>query len=248
MAQTGNSPIISITSGKGGVGKTFIACNLAASLAREGKRILVADCDLGLANIDVMLGLRPRRNLRDVIYGEADLRDVIVRTKGGFDLIPASSGVREMAQLILERIETVKEKIRSLRGYDLVLLDTGSGISEVVLQFNLLAGRNIVVINRELTSLTDAYAMIKTMYQVFDRDSLDIVVNSAADEKEGGEIFRHISSICRKFLNVKLTYLGHVVQDGIVPKSILRQEIAVIASPRSKIAANFQHIARALAT
>ncbi|HPL62622.1 MAG TPA: MinD/ParA family protein [Syntrophales bacterium] len=246
MTRSGKSPVISITSGKGGVGKTLIACNLATILAGQGRKILVADCDLGLANIDIMLGLRPRRNLKDVIYGDADIRDIVVPTKGGFDLIPASSGVREMAQLILERIDVIKAKIRSLRNYDLILLDTGAGISEVVLQFNLLADRNIVVINRELTSLTDAYAMIKTMYQVFDRDSLDIIVNSAAGEEEGREIFGRISSICKKFLNVRLTYLGHVLQDPVIPKSILKQEIAVLASPRSKIAANFAQIARAL--
>ncbi|MGV8058458.1 MAG: AAA family ATPase [Smithellaceae bacterium] len=131
--------IVSITSGKGGVGKTFITTNLAAVLARQGKKVLVADCDLGLANIDVMLGINPALNLKDVVFGNKHLRDVIVPTKGGFDLIPASSGVREMAQLLYEKIQNIKDMLLEIEGYDLILLDTGAGIAEVVLQFNLLA-------------------------------------------------------------------------------------------------------------
>lgn len=238
--------IVSITSGKGGVGKTFITINLATTLARQGKKVLVADCDLGLANIDIMLGINPTLTLKDVVFGHSHLRDVIMPTKGGFDLIPASSGVREMAQLLFEKIQTIKDMLLEIEDYDLIILDTGAGIAEVVLQFNLLASRNIVVINRELTSLTDAYAMVKVMYQVFSRQSFSIIANSIINEQEGLGIFKNIDNISRRFLGFPLNYLGYVLQDDSVPKSLLKQEIAIMSFPRCPIAANFSQIGRAV--
>lgn len=238
--------IVSITSGKGGVGKTFITTNLAATLARQGKKVLVADCDLGLANIDVMLGINPELTLKDVVFGNKHLRDVIVPTKGGFDLIPASSGVREMAQLLFEKIQIIKDMMLEIEDYDLILLDTGAGIAEVVLQFNLLAGKNIVVINRELTSLTDAYAMVKVMYQVFGKQSFSIIANNVSTEKDGAVIFKNIDTISRRFLGFSLNYLGPVLQDEVVMKSLLKQEMAVMLFPRSRVAADFVQMSRAV--
>jgi len=236
--------IISVTSGKGGVGKTFITTNLATCLAKEGKKVLVADCDLGLANIDIMLGINPSLTLKDVVFGDKHLRDVIIRTSSGFDLIPASSGIREMAQLLFEKIQVIKKMLLEIDDYDLIILDTGAGISEVVLQFNLIAHQNIVVINRELTSLTDAYAMVKVMYQVFSRQSFGIIANNVCDEKEGLGIYKNIDNISKRFLGFSLDYLGHVQQDNAVPKSILRQEIPFLTAPRSRLADNFCTIAR----
>jgi len=238
--------ILSVTSGKGGVGKTFVTVNLAATLAKAGKKILVVDCDLGLANIDIMLGINPQRTLQDVIFGERELADVVLATKGGFDLIPSSSGVPEMAQLLYEKIERVKSMILSFSDYDMILLDTGAGISEVVLQFNLLASRNIVIINRELTCLTDAYSMVKVMFQVFGRQDFSIVANAVTDENEAARLVSHMNSICKKFLGFQLQHIGHVPQDDGVPRSILKQEIAVAAAPRSALARNFRQIAEAV--
>jgi flagellar biosynthesis protein FlhG len=238
--------ITSITSGKGGVGKTFVAVNLAACLARQGKKVLVADCDLGLSNVDIMLGINPESSLKDVLFGERTLREVIVPTKGGFDLIPACSGVREMAQLLYEKIQTIKSGIAAFTDYDIILLDTGAGISEVVLQFNLMASRNIVIINKELTCLTDAYAMMKIMYQVFGHNAFSIIVNCATDDREGEKIFNHMDSICRRFLDVSLDYLGSIMKDERAARSILRQEVLVQSDPKSRIAANFAAISRAV--
>lgn len=238
--------IVSLTSGKGGVGKTFISTNLAATLARQGRKVLVVDCDLGLANIDIMLGINPVRTLKDVVFGDLHLRDVIMPTSGGFDLIPASSGIREMAQLLFEKIQTIKEMMLELDGYDVILLDTGAGIAEVVLQFNLLARYNIVVINRELTSLTDAYAMVKVMYQVFGRQSFGIITNNVATSREGASIFKNIDTISRRFLGFPLTWLGNVRQDDLIPQSILRQEIPVCKFPRSRVAVDFIAVGKTL--
>lgn len=242
-----NKPLIfSVTSGKGGVGKSFITTNLATTLAKQGKKVLVADCDLGLANIDIMLGINPTLTLKDVVFGKLHLKDVIVSTKGGFDLIPASSGVREMAQLLFEKIQMIKEMFLEIEGYDIILLDTGAGISEVVLQFNLLAAQNIIVINRELTSLIDAYAMVKVMYRFCRRQSFSIITNNIKDDKEGSGIFKNIDTSCQKFLGFPLHYLGHVVQDNAVGKAILKQEMAVLAFPQSRINANFSQIGKAI--
>jgi len=238
--------IATITSGKGGVSKTFVTVNLAASLAAGGRKVLVVDCDLGLANVDIMLGLHPRLSLKDVLFGSALPEDVILPTKAGFDLLPACSGVREMAQLLFEKIQIVKGVLSSLEGYDVMLLDTGAGIAETVLQFNLLAPRNIVVLNRELTSITDAYALMKVMHQIFGRDAFSLVVNAVADDREGEKIFRHVDGICRRFLGFAADYLGPVYRDEAVPQSILRQEPLVLADPGSKTSACFGRIAGAL--
>jgi flagellar biosynthesis protein FlhG len=238
--------IMSLTSGKGGVGKTFVTTNLAATLAGLGKKVLVVDCDLGLANIDIVLGINPDRTLKDVVFGNMHLRDIIMPTKGGFDLIPASSGIREMAQLLFEKIQTIKDMLLEIEDYDVILLDTGAGISEVVLQFNLLASINVIVINRELTSLTDAYAMVKVMFQVFGRQSFGIVTNNVIDSKEGESIFKNIDTISNRFLGFRLSWLGSIRQDDVVPKSILKQEIPVIKFPRSRVATDFKAMCRAL--
>ena len=159
-------PIVSsIASGKGGVGKTFITANLGACLARKGQRVLVVDCDLGLANMDILLGITPPFTLQDVVFGDKTIEEVVISTEAGFDLVPASSGVKEMGQLIYEKIEQVKNTLNSiLPEYDQILLDTGAGISEAVLQFNLFAPRNIIVLNRLLKDFNDFKCAVNESY------------------------------------------------------------------------------------
>jgi flagellar biosynthesis protein FlhG len=225
----GKQPVIaSISSGKGGVGKTFVSVNIGACLARQGNKVLIVDCDLGLANVDVMIGVNPKFTLKEVVFGEADIADVAIKTRYGFDFVPASSGAAEMVQLMYEDIEKIKEALgRLAQKYDLVILDTGAGISESVLQFNLFANKNVIILNRELTSLTDAYATIKVIYQAFGRDSFDIIVNTARSEEDARKIFNHINAICRRFLGFPLHYLGHIAYDEEVPRSIMKQELLV---------------------
>ncbi len=239
--------ITSVASGKGGVGKTFVTINLAALLASKQKRVLAVDCDLGLANMDIMLGLDPALTLKDVIFGGSTIRDAIITTDAGFDLIAGSSGVKELAQPLYEKIQLIKDALRPVfPSYDYVFLDTGAGISEMVLQFNLLAYRNVVVLNRELTSLTDAYAMIKVMYQIFARDCFSVIVNSTANEKEGLKIFSQIDNTCRKFLGFPLEYLGCITSDQAVPKSIIKQQVLTLSAPNSAVAKDCNRIARAI--
>ncbi len=241
--------IASISSGKGGVGKTFVTVNVGAYLANQGKKVLIVDCDLGLANIDVMLGVNPKFTLKEVVFGDTDIHDAAIQTKHGFDFVPASSGAAEMVQLMYEDIEKIKDALGKLaRQYDLVILDTGAGISESVLQFNLFANKNVIVLNRELTSLTDAYATIKVIYQAFGRDSFNIIVNNARNEEEAKKIFNHIDSICNRFLGFSLHYLGHIVYDEAVPRSIMRQQVLANHHNKSTPAVNCASIAERMAT
>ena len=243
-----NPVITSIASGKGGVGKTFITANLGACLAMEGNKVLVVDCDLGLANMDILLGVNPAFTLQDVVFGDKPVKEVIISTKAGFDLVPASSGVKEMGQLVYEKIELVKNTLDKIfPDYDWILLDTGAGISEAVLQFNLVAPKNIIVLNREPTSLTDAYAVIKVMYQRFEKQSFGIIVNSARDAKEADELFGHINNVCKEFLGLSLHYLGYVISHDAVPKSIVNQEVLTKKSPGSEVGKRCSTIAMAMA-
>lgn len=243
-----NSPVvISVASGKGGVGKTCITINLAASLVERGKRVLVADCDLGLANIDIMLGMNPTRNLRDIIFGDVGVRDVLLETEAGFDFLPASSGVREMAQLFTEHIDKLKSTMTEIsKGYDHVFLDIGAGISDTVVQFNLFATRNFVIVNKELTSLTDAYAMMKTIYRTCGKKDFEIIVNSVRGEEEGLRVFTHIESICKKFLDFSPRYLGSIPFDDVVTRSIMKQKVLVRLFPESGPSVKIKQIAAAI--
>lgn len=239
--------ITAIASGKGGVGKTFITSNLAACLAMDGNRVLVVDCDLGLANMDILLGIAPAFTLQDVVFGDKTIKDIIISTEAGFDLVPASSGVKEMGQLLYEKITLVKSTLETIfPEYDQILLDTGAGISEVVLQFNLFAAKNVVVLNKEPTSLTDAYAVIKVLFQRFRRKSFGIIVNSANDAQEADRLFNHINAVCENFLGLSLQYLGHIVRDDAVPQSIVSQNVLVKQEPFSKISENCVAVSRAV--
>jgi flagellar biosynthesis protein FlhG len=246
---TAKVPVVTaISSGKGGVGKTFVAINLAACLAQIGKKVLMVDCDLGLANIDIMLGLNPTHTLKDIAFGNLTAKEVLLTTPGGFDLVPASSGVKEMAQLIFENIDRIKKAIQEISSdYDHIILDTGAGISETVLQFNLFADHNIIVLNRELTSLTDAYATIKVIFQMFGKNHFELIINSAHNTGEAIKIFNHLDSICHKFLGISLSYLGHISYDESVPRSIMKQSILSLAFPQSTPAQNCAAIARKMA-
>jgi flagellar biosynthesis protein FlhG len=221
-----------------------VSVNIGACLAQQGNKVLIVDCDLGLANVDVMIGVNPQFTLKEVVFGDTDINEVAIQTKYGFDFVPASSGAAEMVQLMYEDIEKIKEALGKLsQKYDLVILDTGAGISESVLQFNLFANKNVIVLNRELTSLTDAYATIKVIYQAFGRDSFNIIVNTARSKEEARKIFNHIDSICKRFLGFPLNYLGHIVYDEAVPRSIMTQEVLVHAHKQSLPALHCANIA-----
>ena len=230
--------ISAITSGKGGVGKTFVSANLAAALARRGERVLVLDADLGLANLDVVLNLVPKITLHDVFTGKHRLEDAIVPVAGGFSVLLAGSGMVEYSRLtpevcdqLLATIEAVKPK------FDRVLLDTGAGISDVVLYTISLADDVLVVTTPEPTALTDAYATIKVLATTQGRRAVQLAVNQVLKAGEGRTIRAQLQQVIDRYVSpgldgpVKLEYLGEVPVDLAVRESVQRRQLLLELFP-----------------
>jgi len=230
--------ITAVTSGKGGVGKTFCAANLAAALARQGERVLVLDADLGLANLDVVLNLPPRVTLHDVFTGNATLQDAIVPAPGGFSVLLAGSGMVEYSRLTPEVRQQLQRVITAIvPHYTHVLLDTGAGISDVVLYTVSLADQALVVVTPEPTSLTDAYATIKVLATVQQRRAIQIVVNQVRRVGEGRNVQHQLQQVIDRYVNpglgepVRLELLGEIPSDGAVRDAVLRRELLLEWQP-----------------
>ena len=230
--------VIAVTSGKGGVGKTFVSANLAAALAKRGHRVLVLDADLGLANLDVVLNLYPKVTLHDVFTGKAKLEEAIVRAPGGFSVLLAGSGMVEYSRLTPE----VRDDFLRIMGglvphYDVVLLDTGAGISDVVLFAVSLASEVIVVATPEPTSLTDAYATIKVLVGQQKRQNIRMVVNQTARLGDGRAITTQLQQVLDRFVvtepgkPVRLIHMGDIPVDPAVRQAIMRRQLMMQSTP-----------------
>lgn len=242
--------VFSITSGKGGVGKTNLAVNLAYCLAKAKKRVLLFDADLGLANADVIMGVTPPHNLFHLFHDGIRLEDILFTTEYGFKILPAASGVGEMLALtpgqkssLLESMDTLEEEV------DYLIVDTGAGINDNVLYFNLAAQQRIVVLTPEPTSLTDAYAVIKVLRQNHQVNHFKVLVNMAPDEKSAKEVFTRLYKACDHFLTgVSLDYLGSVPRDAAMRTSVLAQKPLCAMAPGSAACAAITNVARAIQT
>ncbi len=226
---------IAITSGKGGVGKTNIATNLAIALAEKtNKKIYILDADLGLANIDVILGITPKYNLAHVIRGEKELEEILVKGPMGVNIIPGTSGVSELANLSKEERERFLEKLSSLENEDgILIIDTGAGIDDNVLDFVLSSDEVIVVTTPEPTAITDAYALIKIIASSKNDVNINLLVNMIRKEEEFELVTRGILLVAKQFLGVDVKKLGYVYYDSIVSKSVLSQDAFYILYPDS---------------
>lgn len=240
--------IIAITSGKGGVGKTSVVINLAASLARLGHRVGVIDADFGLGNVDVQLGLAPEFHLGHVLSGEKTLEQVTVAGPNGISIIPAGSGIRALTQLGREQWTKLESVIREIAaGLDYLLLDTAAGISDNVIELLLMAERVVVVTSFEPAAVVDAYAVIKIVSGAAPSKELGVVVNASRDGDEAGQVFRQLDVASGRFLNRRLRYLGFVVQDSAVRESILDQRPVVSHVPQAPASRCFRVLASRLA-
>ena len=228
---------LTITSGKGGVGKTNVVANLALGLQSKQKSVLVFDADMGLGNVDILLGLAPKFNLQHVLSGQRSIEEIIVEGPGGINILPATSGVQELTQLNKEaRLVLVEELDRISSRYDFLLFDTGAGISSNVSYFCCAAQDVVLIVTAEPTSMTDAYALIKVLNQKHDQKRFRIIVNTIKSEREAKEIFRHLVAVTDRFLNlVSLEYLGHILYDSNVPKAVRQQKPFLEAYPYSKV-------------
>jgi flagellar biosynthesis protein FlhG len=258
MKPTGTSSgalITAVTSGKGGVGKTFVTANLAAALARQGERVLVLDADLGLANLDVVLNLYPKLTLHDVFTGQTRLEDAILPAPGGFSVLLAGSGMIEYSRLtptVRDQLQDVVQQVRPR--FDRVLLDTGAGISDVVLYTVSLADEVLIVATPEPTSLTDAYATIKVLATTQPRRLIRLLVNQVQRAGEGRVIRKQLQLVVDRYVNtgldqpVMIELLGEVPLDPSVRESVIRRVLLLEHAPGAPaamgiVAAAAKHLA-----
>jgi flagellar biosynthesis protein FlhG len=237
-----------VTSGKGGVGKTNVVANLALALCQKEKRVLILDADLGLGNIDVLLGLNPRYTMKHILTGERHLQEIIVETPAGFHLLPAASGIQELTELDQSQRLLLLDELDSLQdAYDVLLIDTGAGISSNVMYFNFAAMEKVVVVTNEPASLTDAYAVIKVLTNKYHQKKFKILVNAARDIDEADRIYRHLTLVVDKFLgSPSLEYFGYIPYDQHVHKAVRRQQAVLALYPQAKASKCFVEIAESL--
>lgn len=239
--------VITVTSGKGGVGKTSVVINLAIALALLGKRVVIMDADLGLANVDVIIGLVPVNTLHDVIRGKKTLTEIIITGPEGVKIIPGASGLEELANLTGAQRERMIESLLSLEDMaDILLIDTGAGLSQSVLSFVSAADELIVVTTSEPTAITDAYGIIKVVAKNGLHRKAKLIVNQVKNSAEGKEIAERFAQVSKKFLDLELQYLGEICSDQHVVSAVKQQQPFITLYPRAKAAQNVRAIAARL--
>ena len=239
--------VIAITSGKGGVGKTNIVANLGYALCKAGQRVLIFDADLGLGNLDVLLGLTPTYNLSHVIEGEKRLSEIIINGPGNLKILPASSGIQKMTRLTYsQKLDVFTELNTLLSSYDIVLIDTAAGISSNVLYFNASANEIMVVVTPEPTSITDAYALMKILSVKYQEKHFRLLVNLVKSEKEADEVSRQLCMVTNRFLDVSIEHFGSVLTDENVKRGVRKQKVVSEWAPMTQASRNFSEIAHRL--
>lgn len=209
--------IISITGGKGGIGKTTISVNLAVALAKSGKQVLLFDADLGLANVDVLLGLKPKLTIHDVIQGRCGLSDVCVNGPYGVKIIPSASGIQSLADLSSsDSVELIKSFSDLTDSMDVMLIDMASGISRQVIDFTHASQNIVLSICNDPSSLMDSFAVIKILNQHYGRRKFGIIVNKVRNTKEGYQVYLRFQELITRFMNASVEFLGHIPQDDYV--------------------------------
>lgn len=245
--KTNNARAICVTSGKGGVGKTNFTINLGIELTKLGNRVIIIDADLGLANIDVVLGIVPKYTLFDVIHKNKSIDEVIMNGPNNIKIISGGSGILELVDMDPKNIRRLIEKLNDINKYsDIILIDTGAGLSNSILSFILSAEEVIVVTTPEPTSITDAYAMIKTINFKNKDKKIKIIINRVENIKEGNMTFEKLNNASNRFLSMNLEKLGYVFDDINVVKSVKKQRPFTIEYPNSIASKNIEQIASKL--
>ncbi len=239
--------VLAMTSGKGGVGKTHIACNLAVLAARAGQRVLVIDADLGLANADIVLGVAPHHHLGHLLEGTGSIDGVLAEGPEGVRILAASSGVQELTRLddaqklrLVTALDVIEDR------FDLVLVDCGAGIGDNVLFFAGAAQEALLVISPEPTSLTDAYATVKVLSQQAGVERFSVIVNPVPTEAHGREVYGKLTRVTDRFLTARVSFLGHVPRDENLQRALMAQRPVVELFPRSPCSRALQDLAKVL--
>ncbi|WP_227767214.1 MinD/ParA family protein [Zhaonella formicivorans] len=236
--------IIAVASGKGGVGKTNLVVNLAIALVEMGQRVVIFDADLGLANVDVLVGVVPKYNLYDVLQGTKTISEIIVTGPAGVRIVPGGSGIQDLANLDYYQRERLVQSLKELeQDTDFLLVDTGAGISRNVLGFISAADEVIIVLTPEPTSLTDAYGVIKIMSKFKLHSEVHLVVNRVASAQEAQQTIGKMVTVVQKFLQIKVLPLGYIFDDKAVGKAVRKQEPFLLRFPDSAAAGSLRQLA-----
>jgi flagellar biosynthesis protein FlhG len=238
----GKTKIITVASGKGGVGKTNFAVNLAIAYAQYGKNVLVMDADLGLANVNVILGIIPKYNLYHVVKRKKMMKEIVLDTKYGIKIIAGASGFSELANLPDEEREYFIESLVDLNFADIIIIDTGAGVSNNVLSFIVASDETIIVTTPETTAITDAYGIIKSIYALDKDIVIKLVINKCKNIPEGKKVAERIINIAFQFLSIKVENLGYIMEDEIVEKAVKMQKPFISLNPKSKASLSIYHI------
>ncbi|MDX1490444.1 MAG: MinD/ParA family protein [Pseudohongiellaceae bacterium] len=237
--------VLAITGGKGGVGKTNVSVNLSLALAEAGKRVILMDADLGLANVDIQLGIKADKTLEDVLNGECGLRDILITTAGGIKVIPAASGVQSLTQLPAQAHAGLIQAFSELdEQLDVLIIDTAAGISDSVVSFVRAAQEVMVVVCDEPSSITDAYALVKLLNRDYGMTRFRVLANMTRSPEEGKALYGKFVKVAERFLDVSLQYAGDIPWDESVRKSAQRQRAAIEAYPSSKCAVAYRRLAK----
>jgi flagellar biosynthesis protein FlhG len=226
--------VIAVTSGKGGVGKTSTSVNLGIALVAQGKRVVVIDADLGLANVEVLMGLNALNNLQSVIDGERKLNEVLVRGPGGLEIVPGSSGIATLADLGPQARQRVIDGLEELmHEVDFIILDTMAGIGQNSVAFCAAADEVLLVTTPEPSAIVDAYAMMKTVYQVRDDVAIRMVVNMVANEEQARAVGNKLSRVAQQYLSRQVTCLGYILRDSHVSQAVMQSNPFILRFPTS---------------
>lgn len=240
-----STTVYSITSGKGGVGKTAVVANLAFIFASLGKQVLILDADLGLANIDVVFGLSPQYNLNHFFTGDKELADILVEGPMGIKILPAGSGIQNFTRLTSEQKMRLLDGLDSMQlHFDIVLIDTEAGISENVTYFNTAAQEILIVTTPEPTAITDAYALMKLLSTQYHEKNFNLVVNQIRSEDDALEVYRKLTMVANRYLDISIDYLGSIPEDRQMVDSVKKQKVISDLLPNSKISTAFSQLAR----
>lgn len=247
MSQVRPVQVIAVSGGKGGVGKSNISVNLSIALAELRRRVVLLDADLGLANVDVLLGVRATHTLADVLAGTHRLQDVLVSGPGGMKIVPASSGVQRMAELSSAEHAGLINAFNELSDQvDILVIDTAAGISDTVVSFVRAANEVIIVVCDEPSSITDSYALIKLLNKEYGMFRFRVVANMTRTPQEGLNMFNKLNTVCEKFLDVTLQFVGQVPFDENVRKAVQKQKALLEFAPSSKAAVAIRALAQAV--